>query len=44
MKIPIINEKIATPNKSKNATNILSTLLFGLKSPKPTVDKDVNEK
>jgi hypothetical protein len=37
-------EKIATPNISPKAMKILSKSLFGWKSPKPTVVKEVKEK
>jgi len=44
MKLPIIYENIATPKRSITEHIILSSSLYGRKSPKPTVDKDVNEK
>ena len=37
-------ENIATPKTSIKEVNILSKSLLGLKSPKPTVDNDVNAK
>ena len=37
-------EKIATPKRRMNAQMNLSMLLFGLKSPNPTVERDVNAK
>jgi len=37
-------EKIATPKTSIKEVNILSKSLLGLKSPKPTVDRDVKAK
>tara|TARA_B110000285_G_C15039611_1_gene571132 strand:+ start:834 stop:1016 length:183 start_codon:yes stop_codon:yes gene_type:complete len=44
IKLPMIYEKTATPNKSIAHVKILSGLDLGLKSPKPTVDRDVKEK
>ena len=42
MNISIMYENIATPNNSMKEQKILSVLLLGLRSPKPTVDKLVN--
>jgi len=39
---PNINEKIATPKSSIKAPKMRSKSLLGVKSPNPTVDKDVN--
>ena len=44
MKTPMKNEKMATPLISINETKILSKSLLGLKSPNPTVDKEVSAK
>jgi len=44
MKFCIIYENIATPTRRIIAQNNLSALLLGLKSPKPTVERVVNEK
>ena len=41
--MPIIYEKIATPKSNMKEQKTLSELLLGLRSPKPTVDKLVNE-
>jgi hypothetical protein len=38
---PIIYEKIKHPNKSINATNTLSYLFRGFRSPNPVVDSEV---
>ena len=37
-------EKIATPIKRINAQNIRSPSLYGLMSPKPTVEREVKAK
>ena len=41
MNLPMINEKIATPNKSIIEQTRRSTFVLGTKSPKPHVDKEV---
>ena len=41
MNLPIMKEKIATPKRSIMEHTSLSTLVFGTKSPKPQVDRDV---
>lgn len=40
----MINEKIATPNSRIKAQNSRSASLLGWKSPKPTVEREVNAK
>ena len=42
MKIPIMYEKMATPKRRMKEQTTLSESLLGLKSPNPTVDKEVN--
>jgi hypothetical protein len=44
MSSPRMYENMATPARSTKAHMILSKLLTGYKSPKPTVDRDVKEK
>lgn len=44
MKFPMMYEKMATPKKRTKAPTSLSRSLRGLKSPKPTVDKEVKAK
>ena len=39
-----MNENIKIPENNWKAIIIRSRLLLGVKSPSPTVDKDVNEK
>jgi hypothetical protein len=44
MKMPMMYEKIATPNIRTNAQMTLSMSFLGAKSPNPTVDSEVKEK
>ena len=44
MNYDMIYEKVATPTKRMKVMITLSISLFGLKSPKPTVDSVVNMK
>ena len=44
MKIPMMYEKMATPNSKIKAVSSLSELLHGWKSPKPIVEREVNAK